>query len=32
MVEWFPNIIPMREQFGFTINFAYADRDTNEVA
>lgn len=30
MVEWFPNLIPAREKFGFTINFAYADRDTNE--
>ncbi len=30
MVAWFPNIIPVREKFGFTVNFAYADRDTNQ--
>lgn len=30
MVEWFPNIIPVREKYGFTVNFAYADRDTNQ--
>lgn len=30
MVEWFPNIIPVREKFGFVVNFAYADREVNE--
>ena len=28
MVAWFPNIIPVREKFGFTVNFAYADWET----
>jgi hypothetical protein len=30
LVEWFPKIIPVREKYGFTVNFAYADRETNE--
>lgn len=30
LIEWFPNIIPVRTKFGFVVNFAYADRDTNE--
>jgi len=30
LVEWFPNIIPVREKYGFTVNFAYADREANE--
>ncbi|MDH3683758.1 MAG: hypothetical protein OEV40_27870 [Acidimicrobiia bacterium] len=30
LVEWFPKIIPVREKYGFTVNFAYADRDTGE--
>lgn len=30
LVEWFPKILPVREKFGFTVNFAYADRDTNQ--
>ncbi len=30
MAEWFPKIIPVREKYGFTVNFAYADRDTNQ--
>jgi hypothetical protein len=30
MVEWFPKIIPVRQKFGFEVNFAYADRETNQ--
>ncbi len=30
LVEWFPVLVPVREQYGFTVNFAYADRDTNQ--
>lgn len=30
LAEWFPNIIPVREKYGFTVEFAYADRETNE--
>lgn len=30
MVEWFPNLIPVREQYGFTVNFAYADRENDQ--
>ncbi len=29
-VEWFPNIIPVRAKFGFTVLFGYADRENNE--
>jgi len=29
-IEWFPKILPVREKYGFTVNFAYADRDTNQ--
>lgn len=30
LVEWFPRLVPVRERFGFTVNFAYADRETNQ--
>ena len=30
MLDWFPNIIPVREKYGFTVNFAYADRENNQ--
>jgi hypothetical protein len=30
MAAWFPNIIPVREKYGFTVNFAYADPETNQ--
>ena len=30
LVEWFPKIAAVREQFGFTIEGAYADRENNE--
>lgn len=30
MVEWFPAIVPIREKYGYTIEFAYADRENNE--
>ncbi|MCP4223329.1 MAG: hypothetical protein GY773_08320 [Actinomycetia bacterium] len=30
MVEWFPSIIEVREKYGFTVDFAYADRENNE--
>ncbi len=30
IVTWFPKIIPVREKFGYTVDFAYADRDANE--
>lgn len=30
MVEWFPRLLPVRTQFGFTVNFAYADRENNQ--
>ena len=29
-IEWFPKILPVREKYGFNVNFAYADRDNNE--
>ena len=29
-LAWFPNIVPVREKYGFKIEFAYADRDKNE--
>lgn len=31
LVEWFPNIVAVREQFGFTVEFVYADRENNEL-
>ena len=30
LTEWFPAIIPVREKYGFTVNFAYADREANQ--
>ena len=30
MVAWFPGIIPVREKFGYSVDFAYAVRDTNQ--
>jgi heme-degrading monooxygenase HmoA len=29
-IEWFPRIAAVREQFGFKIEFAYADRENDE--
>lgn len=29
-VAWFPNIVPVREKYGFKVEFAYADREKNE--
>jgi len=29
-VAWFPNIIPAREAYGFTVDWAYADREHNQ--
>ena len=29
-LEWFPRIVAVREQYGFTVEFAYADRENNE--
>ncbi len=30
MVAWFPGIIPVREQYGFTVDTAYADEEHNQ--
>ena len=30
LVEWFPRIVPVRAKFGFTVDFAYADRENNQ--
>ncbi|MGF1596959.1 MAG: hypothetical protein ACFCVK_08495 [Acidimicrobiales bacterium] len=30
LIDWFPSLIPARRRYGFTIVFAYADRDTNQ--
>lgn len=30
LVDWFPKLVPVRERYGFTVNFAYADRETNQ--
>jgi hypothetical protein len=30
MIAWFPNIIPAREKYGFTVDWAYADRENNQ--
>ncbi|MCP5029467.1 MAG: hypothetical protein GY929_24615 [Actinomycetia bacterium] len=30
LVAWFPKIIPVRQQYGFTVDFAYADHDNNQ--
>ena len=27
---WFPGLVPAREKYGFTILFAYLDRENNE--
>ncbi len=29
-VAWFPNIIPAREAYGFTVDWAYADREHSQ--
>jgi hypothetical protein len=29
-VAWFPRLVPVREAHGFTVLFAYADRERNE--
>lgn len=29
-LAWFPNIIPVREKYGFKVLFAVADREHNE--
>jgi hypothetical protein len=31
LLEWFPTIIAVREKFGFTVDFMYADRESNQV-
>ena len=30
MVAWFPSVIPVREKYGYTVEFAYADREANQ--
>jgi hypothetical protein len=30
LIEWFPRIVAVREQYGFKVEFAYADRENNE--
>jgi len=30
LVEWFPTIVAVREQYGFTVDFAFADRENNQ--
>ncbi len=30
LVDWFPTIVKVREQFGFTVDFAYADRENSQ--
>ena len=30
LVEWFPAIVPVREKFGFTVDFAYADHENSQ--
>jgi heme-degrading monooxygenase HmoA len=29
-IEWFPRIVAVREQYGFKVEFAFADRENNE--
>lgn len=29
-LAWFPQVIPVRAQYGFTVLFAYADRERDE--
>ncbi len=29
-VAWFPTIVPVRAKYGFTVEWAYADRATNQ--
>ena len=31
LIEWFPNIIAVREKFGFKVEFMYADRENNQL-
>ena len=31
LLEWFPSIAAVRESFGFTVEFMYADRENNEL-
>lgn len=28
LIEWFPNIVKVREHYGFTVHWAYADHET----
>lgn len=30
LVAWFPKIVKVREQYGFTVDFAYADRQNSQ--
>ena len=30
LVEWFPTIVQAREKYGFTVDFAFADRERNQ--
>lgn len=30
IVEWFPSMVPIRAQYGYTVEFAFADREANE--
>jgi len=31
LLEWFPQIIAVREKFGFKVEFMYADRENNQL-
>lgn len=31
LLEWFPTIIAVREQFGFKVEFMFVDRENNEL-
>ncbi|WP_419838030.1 hypothetical protein [Candidatus Poriferisodalis sp.] len=31
LLEWFPNIIAVREQYGFKVEFMYVDRENNQL-
>lgn len=31
LLAWMPTILAVREQFGFTVEFMYADRDNNQL-
>ncbi len=30
LVEWFPKIVAVREQYGFSVEFAYADHENDQ--